>query len=217
MRKLTFRFIVALLTFILGIAVTTVWFIHRSHKPEELRVIIPKERWVTIFFETTGLASKSINEITNEAHLQNLRTSLLPDNDIEVRIWSGFGEDGKVYGVILKRSSNQWSVIHLEADRRQPTKKSEDVHAVPKSGWETAWGRLTSAGILTLPDASEVQCNTHGLDGIGYIVEVNMNQTYKTYMYDNPQFARCNAAKQIIKIAEIIDEEFGWTDSRVRE
>ena len=73
------------------------------------------------------------------------------------------------------------------------------------------------AGILTLPDASEVRCNTQVLDGMGYVVEIDADQTYRTYMYDNPQYAKCDEAKRMIKLSEIVDEEFGWKDADAKE
>lgn len=77
----------------------------------------------------------------------------------------------------------------------------------PKSGWEGAWQRLTDVGILVLPDASKVDCITYITDGIGYVVEVHTNSTYRTYMYDNPQHAPCEDGKKMMRIGEIIAEE----------
>lgn len=212
MHKLSIRLMAALLTFLLGLAATTAWFINRSPEQAELRVVIPPERWVEILFEWDNLASKSINRMTTEAGLQSLRTSLLPGNDLEVRVWSGFGVDGEMHAVVLKRLANQWSVVHLyERDKSQPVQKFQDVKAAPTSGWEKAWERLLSAGISRLPDSSEVQCGEGGLDGMAYVVEINTDQTYRTYKYSNPQYAKCGEAQQMMKIVEIIDEEFGWT------
>ena len=52
------------------------------------------------------------------------------------------------------------------------------------------------------------------MDGIGYVVESNINMTYRTYSYNNPWYdkpwyKRCNEAKQMILIGKIIGEEFG--------
>jgi hypothetical protein len=216
MRKLLIRFIAAFLTFLIGIAVSAIWLFSRPPK-QEFRVSIPNERWVHIAFEMPGLASRSINEITGEAGLENLRAAPLPGGDLEVRAWSGFGIDGKTYGVILRRSAGRWSVVHLyEPGGGQRVQVYEDSQAVPKSGWDKAWGELVGAGILTLPDASAIQCRAGVVDGVGYIVEVNANRSYRTYMYDNPEYAKCGEAKQMIGIADIIEDEFGWKDSRVR-
>jgi hypothetical protein len=44
-------------------------------------------------------------------------------------------------------------------------------------------------------------------------VEVSKDRRYRTYMYDNPQYSKCDNAKQMIKIADIIEDEFGWEDN----
>jgi hypothetical protein len=85
----------------------------------------------------------------------------------------------------------------------------------PKSGWNRVWQSLVDAGILTLPDAAEVNCNPRVFDGISYVVESNINMTYRTYMYGNPWYAkppeykRCDEARRMILIGKIIGEEFG--------
>lgn len=224
MPKQTIRLATALLTFLLGIvAVTTVFLFKGKDMPRQSAANTPAQdlhevrqtnhdtRRELIFF-------RSINQLTKEAKLPSLRTVMLPDDDFEVRVWSIGGENGELYGVILRRSAGQWSAIHIYG-------KGEDTHlqkyqetlAASKSGWETAWERLVNAGILRLPNASELQCNSPALDGAGYVVEINMKKNYRTYMYENPAFAGCNEAKQMIKIAEIVDEEFGWKYSRIKD
>ena len=200
MSKLTFRLIVALLTFILGVGATAVWLMNRPSKT----TIMPAGKWEAIFFRV-------INQRTEAAHLPNLRTVNLPAGDLEVRFWVGFGLNGED-GIILRRSSDQWSALYLHgiSDRHPPTNFQEHRELkAPKSGWDKMWQRLTEAGILTLPDSSEIGCSTHELDGIGYVVELNTNKTYRTYMYENPQFAKCDEAKRMIEISEILFDEFG--------
>jgi hypothetical protein len=118
-------------------------------------------------------------------------------------------------GVSLRRVGGQWSAIHAKADNYYEPEKAErrELHP-PKSGWEGLWQRLTSAGILTLPDATEVNCSADGLDGIAFVVETNANQTYKTYKYGNPMLAECNEAKRMMKIGDLIYEEFGLEEFR---
>lgn len=206
-RRLSIRLAIAMLTFLLGVAVTTLWLVNRSSE-QEPRVTIPNDRWVQIFFEMPGLSSKSINEITSEARLPNLRTTLLPDDDMEVRFWVVADEYGRA--LILRRSANQWTATHLRGMGRNQQLQQYETGAAPKSGWEKVWEKMVGAGILTLPDATEVNCRVGGLDGVRYIVEFNMNRAYRTYMYDNPEYAMCDQAGQMIKVAEIIEEEFGW-------
>ncbi len=71
------------------------------------------------------------------------------------------------------------------------------------------WQQLVDADILDLPDASEVNCSLDSLDGIAFVIETNSDMTYRTYKYGNPMLAECDEAKRIMKISEIIYEEFG--------
>jgi hypothetical protein len=126
-----------------------------------------------------------------------------------------------IYGVILRRASDRWTATFLygTSERKfgQPFQMKEKVLDVPKSGWEAAWGRLTRAGILTLSDASAVQCHAVALDGMGYVVETSVNGTYRTYRYGNPQLMKCGEAVRMIKIAEIMEEEFDMWNPKFRE
>jgi hypothetical protein len=197
--------IVASLTFLLGVAVATVWIINRSQTP---RLVVPDAAWEPFLF-------RSIDERTAESGLPQLRTVLLHDDNLEVRVWVGFGQNGED-GLILRRSSGQWSALHLHGMfERYPPNKYQQILDAPKSGWQVAWQRLVEAGILILPDASAIRCSTNIKDGVSYVVEINTNKTYRTYMYDNPAHAKCEEAKRIIKLGEIISQEFGLEEFKV--
>ena len=179
--------------------------------------MIPDAGWVPIFFEATGFGTKSINQLTNDANLPSLRTVLLPDDDLEARVWVGFGVRG-VDGLMLRRSDGRWSAIHLHGmSERPPFPNSQETLVAPRSGWETAWQRLRDAGILTLPDAATLQCDPGGVDGTSYVVEINVNKTYRTYRYHDPNYAKCDEAKQMARIGEIIADEFGLEEFRLGE
>ena len=204
MHKLTTRLIIALLTFLLGIAASTIWYLKQSSTNEEVRLIIPNASWEPIFF-------KNINSVANLTGQTSLRKTKLPDGDFEARMWWGFGLS-PLEGLSLRHVAGQWSAVHVKADNYyEPGKASREELLPPKSGWDACWQRLVEAGILTLPDSSEVNCGEVVLDGIAFVVETNTNRTYRTYKYGNPTLAKCNEARQMIEITEIIDEEFRWT------
>jgi hypothetical protein len=168
---------------------------------QQLRLIIPKAAWEPFFF-------KEIDARTKEANLPSLRTIVLPNDDLEVRVWFGAGDYG-IDGIILQRTSGQWTGTYLYGLSKDPHfKKYQATIGPPRSGWEVAWQSLVGARLLQLPDASELKCNGLLQDGIGYVVETNTKKTYRTYMYDNPQVAKCDEAKQMIRIVEILDHEF---------
>ena len=192
-----------LLTALLGAAMTF-FFVKESQKKRELRLVIPR-------FDM--LRSPDINDRLAKVNLPSLRTVLLPDGDFEVRVWivSLNGKDC----LILRYYSGQWSAIHLQGMAEAPPfPNSLTPLSSPKSGWKKAWQRFIDAGILTLPDAAQVKCNPGVIDGISYVVESNINMTYRAYSYSNPWYEapwykRCNEAKQMILIGKIIREEFG--------
>ena len=80
-RKPSTRFLIATVTFGLGVLVTMLWVVPRSPvKEQRLRVEIPDSPWEPAFFE-------QLEERTNTVNLRSLRTVVLPENDLEVRFW----------------------------------------------------------------------------------------------------------------------------------
>lgn len=162
--------------------------------------------WEDIYFE-------GIVEREKTSNLKRLKLKALTGDDLEIRVWRGFGIT-LLEGFILKRIDGEWSAVDLDWEVSENRKGKRDIKPldkkldVPKSGWDTAWQRLVDANILTLPDAEKINCSGHTVDGMSYVVELKLKKTYRTYMYDNPQNAECNEAKQMIKINRIIAEEF---------
>jgi hypothetical protein len=168
---------------------------------KEFQLVIPKDQWEPIFF-------KEINERASIAKLPSLRAAL-PKDDLETRVWIGFGVTA-LQGFDLKRSAGGWTGIYIQGiEPKLARSEYEKNLEAPKSGWEGLWKRLVDKGILTLPDASSIGCESPAPDGIGYVVENNNDNTYRTYMYDNPQLAKCKEAKQMLEIVDILVDEFG--------
>jgi len=201
------RQIVMVFVLLLGLAVPLIWLV-RARNPPQTRLDVPQKAWVQIFF-------KEIDERTKEANLINLRTTRLVDSDIEVRLWKINGFD--LVGIVLRRSAGKWSATYLSKDL-QSKKTGHELLEPPRSGWEGAWERLVGAGLLTQPDGDDEKCRVLTKDGLSYIVESNLNNTYRTYIYGNPQLAVCDEAKQMIKILQIVDQEFGleWAKSDLK-
>ena len=175
-------------------------------KNEEFRAFVPKAFWEKLYFE-------SINERARSSKLSNLRSKGLLKDDFEIRLWNGFGLT-LLQGFILKRTAGEWLAVDLDWEvsenkpgKRIPKQIDRKLEA-PKSGWTTAWQKLIDAEILTLPDAKEINCEGGATDGISFVVEYNSQNTYRTYMYDNPNVAKCEEAKRMIEIVKIIREEF---------
>src|SRR2546426_579353 len=89
-------------------------------------------RWERIFFQP-------INKTTETANLLPLRETPVNANDMEIRIWRGFGL-GPFEALILKRSSAEWSAVHIVSDAYEPEgKTSISQLKTPKGGWNSFW------------------------------------------------------------------------------
>jgi hypothetical protein len=222
MRRYIFPLVIALFAFFLGITVTAVWLIKRkpvakSPQPHltaegepEQTSLNPPHQWEYAFFP-------KIDERARIADLTNLRTSDIKPEDVEVRVWLCASFTG-IEGFLLRKEKGQWVALLLDPiDTRHTASKQPIVLDAPKSGWEACWQRLTDAGILTLPDAYAVQCNSMIEDGSSYVVESRVNESYRTYMYDNPGYAKCEEARQMMRIGSIISEEFGLKEFKYRK
>ena len=100
------RLIVAILAFVIGISVVAGWFY--CQEPQKVIVELPNSKWEQIFF-------KLINKATELGGLEKLRESNLNKDDVEVRVWRGFGL-GDLEGVVLKRTNSEWKAFHVKAD-----------------------------------------------------------------------------------------------------
>jgi hypothetical protein len=195
MNKLKIRLIIVILTFAVGILSATVWIYFQKSAP--VQIIIPNADWDQNFF-------KLINDATEKAQLPQLRKASLNPDDVEIRIWRGFGLSN-LEAVILKRRSGKWSASHLKADSYKNV-QIEELNE-PKSGWDSFWKQMNNRKLFELPDASEIGCDVSIIDGISYVVEINQNRTYRTYRYES-ETGKCQEEKQMDKIGEIIGLEF---------
>jgi hypothetical protein len=191
------RLLIAILTFILGISVVAGWLYYRES--QRVKIELPDDRWEQIFF-------RLINKTTELGGLNELRKTSLKRDEIEVRVWRGFGL-GDLEGVILKRTNNQWKAFHVKADDYSEPQRAEvkELNS-PKSGWDSFWKNLAEQGLLTLRDPSENNCEDSGIDGNSYVVEINQNKLYRTYRMR--EGGKCPGVQQMEAIDDIIGEEF---------
>ena len=170
-----------------------------KHRSEEIVPNIPKASWEKSYFE-------SINELSDKAGFKSLRNTALAKDDLEVRLWMGFGIT-QLEGFILKCIKNEWSAIQINEDHRN-IRLDE-----PKSGWAQTWQKLVDSETLTLPDAESINCNPRDTDGFSYVVELKKGNNYRTYMYENPDGGfenKCKEAAQMENIIKIIVQDYGF-------
>lgn len=199
MSKLSIRFSIVILTFIIGVFAVAGWFYYQES--QKIQIIIPNARQDSILFE-------AVNNATNLSKLPELRKSFVKNGDIEIRIWRGYSLS-QFEGVILKRLDGQWSGLHLRTNKySEPAGVKTEKLNTPEYGWELFWKQLTDKEILTLPQSFENECNIPDIDGMGYVVEINRDRTYRYYFYPQENGKKCREAGQMKDIGEIIGLEF---------
>ncbi len=172
-----------------------------SQKEPRMPSITHEKAWEPIFFE-------EINERAKLAKLGNLRRATLPKDDLELRVWIGFGVI-PLEGIIIRRRSGRWSALHLRSLTPHLARHNyEKALGVPKSGWDPLWQHLVREGILTLPDSSELKDDVLVMDGESFVIEVNKGGSYRTYKYSNPDLQKWPEAKRITEIVQTILNEF---------
>ena len=142
-----------------------------SKTPPQL-LSIPDATWEPIFFKT-------INERAREAKLPDLRSTSLAKDDVEMRMWSGFGLT-ELRGYVVKRLDGEWSASLLTRSRSKKRISNQGSQIVPKSGWEMFWQRITDEGLLILPDSSQLSDGGLDPDGMCYVVEIRSGPSYRT-------------------------------------
>lgn len=167
---------------------------------KQLKLEIPDAGWEPIFF-------RSINERAAVSKLNDLRSTVLTGDNLEVRVWCGFGVTA-LTGYVIKRAGAKWSALKLAPVNPNSPVSRTDFPITPKADWPTLWKRLTDNGILTLPDSSRLPGDITLRDGVSYVVEINMNLTYRTYMVRSPEHAKTHEAAQMIEIVRILQQEF---------
>jgi len=166
----------------------------------DFQVLIPDAHNDEILF-------REINKTTSLANLPELRKVRVADGDIEVRVWRGFGLS-RLEGVLIERMDGQWFGYHIKADQyADPKSVKVEQLETPKSGWEAFWKNIVDKGLLTIQQSSANECDIPSVDGIGYVVEINLGNTYRNYFYPEGS-KKCNEAKQMDEIGEIIGLEF---------
>jgi hypothetical protein len=171
------------------------WVVKDSLFRETTELQIPKASWEKTFF-------KEINKVTKLSNLEELRKINLATNDLEIRVWR-LNE-----GIVIRRLGENWSAMHIEYDEfSEPPKTNVTNLNQPKSDWNIFWNRVNELGILTIPEPSDLGNNCSGIDGVGYVIEVNHAKRYRTY-FANISYSHCEIAKTVERIGEIIAEEF---------
>lgn len=165
-------------------------------KPESI-----DDSWRPIFF-------KEINKRAKLAGLHRLDSAALAGDDLEVRVWIGFGLL-PLEGFVFTRKGGRWSGLHLPPVSPATSRRNYQQRLVaPNSSWDSFWNRLTREGILTLPDSSQLHDEVVVFDGEHFVVEFQTNRSYRNYRYSNPDLQKWPEARHMTRIVETIFAEF---------
>jgi hypothetical protein len=164
---------------------------------------IPGAHWVKLYFE-------SIDRQAQGMELKQLRTLSLQADEIEVRVWEGFGI-GPLTGYVMKRSKGKWSALAS----RQWYKRPLESLPVPRStDWAATWARLEREGIRDIRDDSERPPPCRMVtDGVGYVVEIAQGEAYRTYLVSNPQSERSEDGDRFLRLWPVLLRAFGEAPS----
>ena len=154
------------------------------------------------------LFAETIDERTKEANLSSLRSKKLNGDDLEFRMWVGFGKK-PLDGFVVTRVGGRWEGTFLESINLTTKPPYRKQLSSPKSGWEHFWSQLLDAGLLSLPDSLQLKDAVEVFDGTSYVIEVTKDGAYRTYAYMNPDYQKWAEAKQMLRIAEILYTELG--------
>ena len=225
MSRFTFRVAIAFLAFTVGVAATALWFFSskpfpdsRKPFPDRTKVAVSNSASISQKVESQlkpvagdrsePLFAETINERAKEANLFPLKSKKLNRDDLEFQVWVGFGKK-PLEGFVIKRVAAQWEGTFLESINLTTKPPYRKQLSPPKSGWEQFWSQLLDAGLLSLPDSSQLKDEVEVFDGTSYVVEVKKDGVYRTYAYMNPDYQKWAEAKQMLRIADILYTELG--------
>ena len=149
-----------------------------------------------------------INERAKAANLSPLDSEELTGDDLEFRVWVGFGKK-PLEGFVISRADGRWKGTFLESMNATTKPPYRRELPSPGTGWEQLWSQLVASGLLTLPDSSQLKDEQIVHDGTSYVVEVKKDGVYRTYAYGNPDYQPWPEAKQMLRIASILYTGFG--------
>ena len=154
--------------------------------------------WQEVFF-------REINQRTKLANLASLRDTDMDCNDLELRVWIGFGPVA-LKGFVINRRASEWSAIYLRSINPSVARSDYQKRlGTPKSGWNVLWKRLVGNDLLALTGTKQ---RSGWVDGESFVVEIKTAGSYKTYMYDNPELSKDPGGMKMLEIVRIVRDEF---------
>jgi hypothetical protein len=103
-----------------------------------------------VHFTPSHFGTKHLKKIK----LPSLNSKDIAEENLEIRIWIGFGESvsSDVEGLIVEKKEEKWVGFYLPRDAKG---KMAIQSKEPKNGWDILWKNLNDHNFLTIPDITE--------------------------------------------------------------
>lgn len=154
------------------------------------------------------------DDVVRLSGLEPLRNKPLRPDEVEIRLWRGFGLH-ELEVVVLNNRDGIWKGKHLLGNDYV---EITDVKVVelpePKLGWERFGHKLVELGIVDLPTSYDDECLS-GIDGTSNVVEVSKQGSYRIYMY-REDAQNCMDGQKLDVIAEFVGIQFDHADAECK-
>ncbi len=162
--------------------------------------------------DTTDYLLQASRRIAARAGLEKLQTLILDPDDLEVRLWAGFGLFGE-WGYVLRRENGLWIPLFIQEEEqprnlgafRISIERPAARYAKSDVNWSDVWDQLIEAEILEINSG----VNRLGFDGFHVVLEVHLGDTYRTFVFNFPNGRETLDDRRIMNIHNIIAEAFG--------
>lgn len=148
----------------------------------------------------------------NAAGLRNYKYGY---DSIVIRVWYDYAKSETDIIEIRKNCENWVAELitikrSMENDKILATIIKKKILDTPKSGWNNFTKRLFELNVTTLPPFSDIPNYDAASDGYSVDIEIATKSYYRVYSYLQPRsHVRFKEAEAVVKIMELIDEEFG--------
>jgi hypothetical protein len=146
------------------------------------------------------------------AGLPDLRKSPASPDDVELRLWHGFGLTG-VEGLVLRRTQWCWSaerivaITQTDCYERRSTPRSAD--------WLIVWRQVETMDLAALPSKPPRDPMKIVTDGYSYVIELKTGAIYRSFVYDNPNVFRTPEDRAMVAITTHLLDAAGVSTHRL--
>ena len=135
--------------------------------------------------------------------LGDLQARPMGADDLELRVWIGYGDGPPPAGLILRRTLGKWVAWHAQVTR-VAVRESDDTLIVDQiarnADLEKVWRDAVRAGVLALPPKRWKGI----MDGGGYVIEVRRGNEYRASVIESVEPPEVYTDRQVKEIYNIV-------------